>query len=85
MKGQKATRKFNPSMRITGVSVTGESVESISVFSLLKITPMQMKTKKDFTAIARTCKIQGYVFGRKKRNTTTANMRKSLVVTDIFS
>jgi hypothetical protein len=49
------------------------------------MSSMQMKIKKHFTAIARTCKIQGYSFGRKKRNITTVNMRKSFVVKDILS
>jgi hypothetical protein len=48
MKGKKATKQFNPRATIAGLRV-----ESISVFSLLKISSMQMKIKKDFTAMLR--------------------------------
>jgi len=54
MKGKKETKEFNPRARIAGVSV-----ESILVFSLFKISSMQIKIKKDFTAIPRTCKVHG--------------------------
>jgi len=53
MKAKKETREFNPRARSAGVSV-----KSILVFSLLKISSMQMKIKKDFTAIDRTCTVQ---------------------------
>jgi hypothetical protein len=49
MKGQNETRKFNPRATTAGLSV-----EPISVLSFLKISSMQMKIKKNFTAMLRT-------------------------------
>jgi hypothetical protein len=48
IKGQSETREFNPRATTAGLSV-----ESTSVLSFLKISSMQMKIKKHFTAMLR--------------------------------
>jgi hypothetical protein len=48
MKGKKETREFNPRARIAGVKA-----KSLFVLTFLKISSMQMKIKKDFTAMLR--------------------------------
>jgi hypothetical protein len=48
MKGKRETRKFNPRATIAGVSA-----KSLSVLIFLRINSMQMKSKKNFTAMLR--------------------------------